>query len=168
MLYSKRDNNISIGMRRATASDVPKPIFGDDGGFVWQMESANRNKDSSGYNAQYETPPIPLISGGQRRANLRELELLFHPQGNWDLTMEVHRDGVLSQTLTFSMQSPGAAAGSISLDADVLAGNTVANTKRRLEGDARYLKLIGRNNTVNQNFAVINHMIKFKAGNNRP
>lgn len=168
VFYSKRDNNISLGMRRATASDVPKPVFGDDAGFLWDMEKTNRNKDSAGYNAQYETPPTPLISGGQKRANLRELEVIFQPQGNWDLTMEVHRDGVLSQTTTFSMQTPGAAAGSISLDADVLAGNTVANTKRRLEGDARYVKLIGRNNTANQNFAVMNHMIKFKMGNNRP
>ena len=165
--FSRRDTCPSIWLRRATATDVQKPVFGDSSGFVWAMEQSTRAKDGAGFRGQYETPAKPLYPNGSRRGNLKELEVVMDPQGNWDLTVEVHRDGELSQTLAFSMQSPGAAASSISLDSDVIAGNTVANKRERLFGDARYIKLIGRNNTLNENFAIASHIVKFSPGNNR-
>lgn len=166
-LYSSRDVCTALGMRRATATDISKPIIGDAAGFVYSLDQASRNKNSAAYTGQYETQPIALYSNGLKRGNLAELEITFQPQGNWDLTVEVQRDGIVSQTLAFSMNTPGAAVGSISLDADVLAGNIVANTKHRLIGDARYVKLIGKNSAANQNFAVMNHAVRFSEGNTR-
>ncbi len=107
---------------------------------------------------------MDVIEKGIRLANLYELQVVFNPVGNWDLTMEVHRDGQLGQTLLFSMQSTGGAVGSFSLDSDVLGGTTIQNAIQRLEGDCKYLKLLGRNSGAGQDFSVMNHLIRYKPG----
>lgn len=167
-LYSSRDVCPSLTVRRTSLTAVRKPSFGDNDGFIWQGDQTARTKDGEGYTAQYETVPSAIIPGGVHRANLEELQVVMQPQGNWDLTIETQRDGQVGQTLAFSMQTPGAAVGSISLDSDVLAGQVIANTKHRLEGDCHYLKLIGKNENASENFAVMSHIVRYTRGNERP
>ena len=167
-LYSSRDVCPALTMRRGSLTAVRKPSFGDTNGFIWQGDQTARNKDSGAYPAQYETVPVAVVPGAVHRANLAELQVVMSPQGNYDLTLEVQRDGQVSQTLAFSMQTPGAAVGSISLDADVLAGQTIANVKHRLEGDCHYIKLVGKNANANENFAVMNHLVRWSVGNENP
>lgn len=165
--FSRRDTCPSIWLRRATATDTQKPVFGDASGFVWAMEQATRGKAGIGFNGQYETRPIALYPKGIRRGNLKELEVVFDPQGNFDLTVEVLRDGSVSELLAYSQQTPGAAASSISLDSDVIAGFTIANRRHRMTGDCRYVKLIGKNAVLNETFAISNHIVRYSPGSNR-
>jgi hypothetical protein len=58
--------------------------------------------------------------------------------------------------------------GSISLDSDVLAGQVIANVNHRLEGDCRYIKLIGKNANEDENFAVMSHLVRWSPGNEAP
>jgi hypothetical protein len=146
---------------------IQKPSFGDTDGFLWQGDQTARSKDGAGYTAQYETVPASLVPGALTRGNLEQLHVVMQPQGNWDLTLEVLRDGVSSQTVAYSMQTPGAAAGSISLDSDVLAGQTIANVRHKISGDCRYVKLIGSNDNADENFAVMTHIVEFSKGNDR-
>lgn len=168
LLYSTRDVCPSLTLRRGSVTGIQKPSFGDNDGFIWQGDQTARNKGDAGYTAQYETVPVSLVPGALTRSNLEMLHVIMQPQGNWDLTLEVLRDGVTSQTLAYSMQTPGASGSTISLDSDVLAGQTIANVRHKLEGDARYVKLIGKNATADQNFAVASHIVEFSKGNDRP
>jgi hypothetical protein len=168
LLYSTRDVCPSLALRRSSLTAVQRPSFGDNDGFIWQGDQSARNKDNNGYNAQYETVPVSLVPGAITRSNLEMLHVIMQPKGNWDLTLEVLRDGEHSQTIAYSMQTPGAPGGTISLDSDVLAGQTIANVRHKLEGDARYVKLIGSNDNADENFAVMSHIVEFSKGNDRP
>ena len=55
--------------------------------------------------------PRTFFEGGLRRGNVAALEVVFAQLGNYDLNVEIHLDGKLSQTLTFSQQSAGGAVG---------------------------------------------------------
>lgn len=168
LLYSSRDVCPGLALRRPSGiNSARKPCFGDNAGFLWQADQTARNKNGAAYNGQYETPPIALYPGGKQRGNLKELILTQNPQGNFDLTVEVDRDGQVGQTLAFSQNTPGAPVGSISLDADVLAGQTITNVRHRLEGDCRFVKLIGKNANANETFAVMNHKVRYTPGNDR-
>lgn len=160
--WSTRDVCPSLALRQNVATQ--ELIIGDSSGYVWQCDQDTRSKDGAGYVGQYETPTVPIVEGGIRLANLEELQVVFSPAGNWDLSLEVHLDGKLSETLLFSMQTSGGAVGSFSLDSDVLAGNTIQNAIQRLHGDAKYIKLLGKNSGAGQNFAVMNHLIRYKPG----
>lgn len=167
LLWSTRDVCLSVAMRKGSVTAVAKPSFGDADGFIWQGDQVARNKGGEAYSAQYETVPVAVMPGAIQRANLAELQVVMEPSGNYDLELEVLRDGVPSQLLTYSMQTPGAGSGSISLDSDVIAGQTIATVRHRLEGDCRYIKLIGRNENEDENFAVASHIVRAEPGNER-
>lgn len=166
LFWSTRDDCVSLAMVKPSLTAVAKPSFGG-AGYVWMLDQAARNKNGDGYTSQYETVPVAIMPGAVQRANLEELQVVMEPMGNWDLEIEVLRDGVPSQTIDYSMQTPGAGAGSISLDSDVVAGQTIATVRHKLHGDARYVKLIGRNENANENFAVASHIIRATPGNER-
>ena len=165
--YSRRDVAVSIALQRETATSPLKPIFGDNAGTVWKLDQAARNKGGVGYRGQFETAPQSFFPDGIRMGNLEYVEVIFQEQGNYDLTLEVHRDGKLSQTLAFSQQSVGSAVGSVSFDADVLGGTTIANRRRRAVGDATRCKLIGYNQAVDQHFSVQELNVQFTPGGDR-
>ena len=154
ILPSRRDTCSAIALRRATRTSPPRPIIGDNAGFVWQLDQAARTKDGAGYRGQFEYAPRECYAGGSRRGNLAFLDVIFQEKGNYDLTVEVHRDGALSETKTFSQQSAGGAVGSFSLDSDVLGGTTIANRRHRIGGDALRVKLIGKNENAGEDFSV--------------
>ena len=133
-------------------------------GFIYQLDREARTKDGLGYTGQFETPPRPFFPDGIRKGNLEHLEVVFEPKGEWDVDMEIHRDGQLSQTIPFSQQNSGGAVGSFSLDGDVLGGTTIANKRMRALGDAQYVKLVGRNTGAGQDFSIQEMVLHFTPG----
>lgn len=154
ILPSRRDTCSAIALRRATRTSPPRPIIGDNAGFVWQLDQAARTKDGAGYRGQFEYAPRECYAGSSRRGNLAFLDVIFQEKGNYDLTVEVHRDGALSETKIFSQQSAGGAIGSFSLDSDVLGGTTIANRRHKVGGDALRVKLIGKNEQAGEDFSI--------------
>lgn len=165
LLWSSRDECPALALRREDKTQ--EPIIGDTTGTIWRLDRDARQKGGQGYRSQYEVPTQSLVEGGIRRMDLYEMQVLFHPTGNYDLNMEVQKmtkDGTVVENLTFSMQTFGTPIGSISLDPDVIAGVTVQTARRRLHGDANYVKLIGSNNNVNETYSVMHHIIRGKPG----
>lgn len=161
LFWSTRDEPIALALRRNGQTE--EPVIGGSDGTLWRLDQIARNKGGAAYTGQYECPSLPIIDG-TRFADLVELEVEMRPTGNWDLTMEVHRDGTLSQTFDLSMQTPGGAVGSFTLDGDVLAGQTIANVRQRLVGDCQYIKLLARNTNADENFSIMKHNIRYKPG----
>lgn len=165
LLWSSRDECPALAVRRENRTQ--EPIVGDATGTIWRLDRTARNKGGAGYRSQYEVPAQALCEGGIRRMNLYELEVIFRPTGDYDLTLEVHKmtkDGTDVETLDFSMQTFGVPIGSMSFDPDVLAGTTIQTARRRLHGDANYLKLIGYNNEADQTFSVMDMIVRGKPG----
>lgn len=154
ILPSRRDSCPAIALRRASRTSPPRPIIGDAEGFVWLLDQSSRSKDGAGYRGQFEYAPRTFFEGGGRRGNLEFLDLIFQEKGNYDVTVEIHRDGKLSETKLFSQQSAGGAVGSFSLDQDVLGGTTIANRRHRVGGDALRVKLLAKNDHAGEDFAI--------------
>lgn len=152
VLWSERDEMVCLSTWRA--SNIQQPMWGDEDGHVWLGDKAARNKDGSAYLGQFETPPFSLFPSDDRFANLKELNVTFKPKGAYDVSLEVHTDDDLSQTLTLSQQSTGSPSGSFSLDADVVAGDVIATTVVPLEGEARRVKFVGKNEGDDETFAI--------------
>lgn len=164
ILPSRRDTCSALALRRDTRTSPPRPIMGDHAGFVWSLDRATRTKDGLGYRGQFEYAPREFYPGGSRRGNLEFLDLTFAPNGNFDVTIEVHRDGALSETKTFSQQSAGGAVGSFSLDADVLGGTMIANRRHKVGGDALRVSLLGKNEGAGEDFSIQDINLYFSPG----
>jgi hypothetical protein len=160
--WSERDEMPVLGTRRR--SNVQEPIWGDSDGFVWVGDQATKSKAGAAYTSQFETPPVSLLPNGEQFGNLKELQVTFKPEGDYDLDMEVHGDSNLLQTLTVSQQVSGTPTGSWTMDADVLAGKVIRTSAHRLEGEARRVKLLGRNTEAAENFAVQQFNVRFTPG----
>lgn len=161
---SRRDICPSLWLH-PDAAGVPKPMFGDEEGFVWNADTDARNKDGVGFPVTFETAATDLSFLDPQLATRAKsgqfLELIFEPRGDWDLTVEVHWDDVLTSIVQFDMGSGGAALGSFILDTDVLAASVVRSARRRISGSGRRVKLIGENAGVDQDVSIAGFQMSF-------
>jgi hypothetical protein len=161
---SRRDVCSSLWLR-PDDQGVLKPVFGDDEGFVWLADQDARTKDGEGYPITFETAPTDLSFLDPQLATRSKsgqfLELIFEPRGNWDLTVEVHWDDVLTSIVQFNMGSGGAVLGSFILDTDQLAASSVMSTRRRISGSGRRVKLIGENVGDGQDISLAGFQLSF-------
>lgn len=162
LFWSTRDECTALTTWRN--ANLQEPLIGDSTGTVWRLDQTTKDKAGQGYLSQFEYGSFPILEKAIQSANLVDLQVVFAPAGNWDVVYEIHRDGKLSQTLYVSQQTTGGAIGSFSLDEDVLAGQVIQNAKRRLEGDCKYVKILGRNDQPGQDFSVMDHIIRYKPG----
>ncbi len=168
--WSPRDTATALWLKRDSGG-VPRPVMGDDAGFVWNLDQAVRSKDGVGYNAVFKTFDLDLSHLDPKLATVRKsgafLELVADAKGEWDLLVDIFWDGVLRQTLTFNMGSTGAALGSFVIGTDVLAGKAVLNKKRRVLGSGRRISFQGRNTGVGQDFSISKMLFHFTISDER-
>lgn len=159
---SRRDVAISLWLKPDT-SEIPIPVMGDASGFVWLLDRDNRSKDGAGYSMTFETANTDFGFLDQQLATRMKagqfLEISFEPQGNWDLTVEVFWDDVLTDTLIFNMGSGGAILGSFILDTDILAASSVRSARTKMDGSGRRLRLVGDNSGNGQNVSLANFYV---------
>ena len=168
--FSDRDTCVSMWVRNV--SSVPTLYSGDNAGFVWEMDTATRSKDSAGYNGEFQTPHYDLSHVdpklGPMIKNGKYLELVVDPQGNHNLSVDVYWDGQLHQTLQFNMGQTGVALGTFVLGTDRLGGSQVLNKKRKLTGRGRRISLVGRNSGAGQDFSISRFYLHFEVGGQTP
>lgn len=162
-----RDECEALCVRRDPDTKVAKPLAGGSTGFVHKLDQEARNKDGAGYTSGFLTRNMELFEGGQRNANLKELEIEFVPGGTWNLSIDVYLDGSFSETLTFLLQGVGGVLGSFLLDTDVLGVAAVQNSRARLHGSARRVQYQGYNNSANETYSIAGMTTKLTPGNER-
>ena len=169
-LLSRRDTPISMWMRSDVAS-VQKPAHGDLLGFVWRMDTEARNKDGAGYPASFETANMDMSFIDPKMATLNKtgdfIEIIFEPQGDWDLTVQVVWDDVPGPPILFSMGGEGAPLGSFILDTDVLSSTAIRSIRRRIAGSGRRLRILIDNQGVDQNISISDFYLSFRAMDER-
>jgi len=154
---STRDTLESLWLRQ-NSDGILVPVGGDNAGFVWLLDQETRSKDSSGYNAVFQTPHYDFshIDPGLafKKKNGAFLELVVEPKGDWSLSIDVMWDGELYETLSFNMGSTGAVIGSFVLGTDELATERIEYVKQILNGSGRTLSLIGRQSGAAEDFSI--------------
>ena len=106
---STKDTNEAMWFEQ-DADGIPRPIIGDNAGFVWKLDQTTRTVDGAGYGLRLRTSPTDFSDvkpeWAVKKAFIR-LHLEFEPVGNFDVTAKVYIDGVLKGTVTFNMGSAG-------------------------------------------------------------
>jgi hypothetical protein len=164
---STKDTNRSVWLRQ-DSSGIDRPTIGDNSGFVWNLDQDSRSVDGSGFNGKWQTPHLDLShldpALGILEKNGKFLEIVVEPKGNWDLSVDVLWDDVLSETIQFNLGSTGSTLGSFVLGTDVLAGSNLINKRRRLRGKGRRISLVGRNSGDGQDFSIAKFYLLFMRG----
>lgn len=169
-LTSERDTPISMWMR-PDVFGVYKPVHGDNAGFVWLMDQTARDKAGAGYIMSFETANTdlsfvdPLLATKNKTGDF--LELVFEPQGGWDLSVQVFWDDVPGPPLLYSMGGAGAALGVFTLGTDVLSNTGITSIRKRIAGSGRRIKLIASNSGVDQNVAISDFYLSFRPTDER-
>lgn len=170
-LVSRRDIPVSLWMR-PDALGVMKPAHGDDVGFVWLMDRTTKNKDGVGYNLSFETANTDLGFADPKLATVTKnfdfLEVVFEPQGDWDLIVQVIVDDTPGPPLLYSMGSSGGAPlGSFILDTSILGSTSIGSIRKRIAGSGRRIRILVDNAGVDQNVAVSDFFLSFRGGDER-
>ena len=155
--FSDRDICQSLWLRMDT-NNVPRPISGDNAGFVWQMDNETRSKDGQAYTAQFQSAHTDFSytdpSLGTRRKNGAFLECVMTAKGDWDLSCDIVWDGTVKHTVIFNMGVTGASLGSFTLGTDVIGGEQILNKRRKIWGSGRRFSIIGRQAGAGQDFSL--------------
>lgn len=162
---SRRDIAISLWMRPDNTDHIPRPTMGDNIGFVWKMDDLSRNKDGVAYPIKFDTAITDLAFLDDTLATKMKagqfLELASEPRGNWDLTVGVFWDDILSSTVQFNMGGAGAAIGSFILGTDVLGSDIVSSDRQRITGSGRRIRLIAENGGLDQDVSLAEFHLSF-------
>lgn len=169
-LLSYRDAPISMWMRPDTFG-VAKPVHGDPLGFVYLMDQVARNKAGAGYSFAFETANMDLSFVDPRMATLNKtgdfLEIVFEPQGDWDLVVQVVWDDVPGPPILYAMGGNSSPLGTFTLGTDALGSTSIRSIRKRIAGSGRRLRLICTNSGVDQNIAISDFFLSFRAMDER-
>lgn len=169
-LISRRDQPVALWMR-PDAFGVYKPVFGDIAGFVWLMDQEARNKDGAGYEMSFESSNMDFSWIDPRLATLNKtgdfLELVLEPQGDWDLIVTVVWDDVPGPPLLYSMGGDSAPLGTFTLGTHELGTTSIRSIRKRIAGSGRRLRLMVENNGEDENVAIADFLLSFRAMDER-
>lgn len=125
------------------------------------------NGFDEGYEARIQTPHMDMsfINPAQKESmKLWDfLEVTFEPTGRWNVTVDVHIDGVFTESIDYEV-SFGAVLDDFVLDNDVLSDRIPRAIRKPLHGSGRRISLVFRNSGVGQNFKIQNFGIYYRAG----
>lgn len=169
-LTMKRDTPIGMWMR-PDVFGVYKPAFGDLVGFVYLADQTARNKAGAGYDFSFESANMDLSFADPKLATMNKsgdfLELIFEPQGDWDLIVQVVWDDVPSPPMLYTMGGAGAPLGTFILDTDQLSSTSVKSIRKRIAGSGRRIRLLAKNSGVDQNVAISDFYLSFRSTDER-
>lgn len=167
---SRRDVGKAMWMRPNPAG-VEKPVLGDEDGFVWLMDTEERNKDGVAYTMRLETSDNdfahvdPELSA--RTKNGAYLEITADIVRNSFLNVTPIWDGFPGQPMIITLGSQGAALDAFVLDIDVLAAAGTVTVGHRLNGQGRRLKLVVENNVLDDEVRISEFKIGFGVADER-
>jgi hypothetical protein len=167
-LDDKEDHYEALFLYRE-ANGEQRVYGGGIGGKIYKLNQANRNVESAAYTGEFRTPDTDFEFALGRDLALREkrfdyLEMTVTPTGNYNITIDIIIDGVLSETVIMNLGSTGGVLGSFVLGTDRLGGQSIVNHKVRIHGRGQRLSLRGYNSALNQDFSISELAVHLKPG----
>jgi hypothetical protein len=168
--WSERDTCSALWLRK-DAIGIPRPMAGDNAGFVWHLDQATRSRDGAGYLGEFQTAHLDLSHINPQFGTIRKLgkflELVADPVGNWIVTVKVYWDQQERQTIQFNFGTVGFILGSGVLGVDALGTAQVSNRRRRLVGSGRRFSIRVSNSNIGEDFALARAYLEFSPGDER-
>lgn len=169
--WSDKDTCQSLWLRK-DADLIPRPMSGDDAGFVWRLDQETRAKDGGSYNGLFQTPQDDFSRIDAKLASRRKLgdflEMIGEPVGNYDVNVEVQWDGNTRQIVSFNQ---GAGQSSLGVDTIlgswILGGGELLVRRKRITGSGRRFSLVVRNNGAGEDFSISKFLLYFRVGDER-
>lgn len=156
--WSDKDQANCLGLIR-DVRHVPRPFYGSDDGYLYQMEHVMRNVGGSAFKAMWQTP---FLDFGFLDKKLEELDKIFdfigvtyESQGKWNLLCDVFVDDRFVQTIQFDMGRGTHLDGAFPLDKARLAGPGPVTPKLQpISAMGRRISLRFYQSGLNQGFKV--------------
>ena len=162
--YWDRDRNECLFLRKVAG--VQRLAMGDAVGQLWMLDDATRSADGAGYSFEWFlkdtdfSEVVPEWSG--RKKNLRFLQLEYDPRGTSTHQVSVYADGVLRQTIAFTLDPRGAVLP-VTLPFVLGMETLVATPRRRLRGHGTRIALQGLSSAPNQDVSIARVLIGLEA-----
>ena len=145
-----------LGLRRDIFG-VPRPFYGSDDGYVYEMDRKDREVAGEGYELVFETPQMdfgfidPTFADQNKIFQFLEIEAI--PCGNWNLSVDVFIDNKFSETIQFSMGQENPLDLFV-LDTDRLGGEAAFPYRKPLHGSGRRISFRMYNSGYKQNVKI--------------
>lgn len=140
----------SAAIRINPSNKVQELIFGDNTGFIRRQDLLDRSIDGgTGYNFRILSPAITLgiydAQGrprqGDQPVGIQRIYLRSRPTGDYNVNINVTRDGLAPETYSFHQGTQGFILGTSVLGTGRLGGGTIQTTAKRAVGLARTVRL---------------------------
>jgi len=168
---SRRDNVTAFWLRPDNIEGVLKPTIGTEDGCVFLLDDDARNKYGAAYPIEFTTASTDLAFAeptlATRQKNGQFLEIVYEPEGEWDLLVDIFWDDVYIETIPFNMGGAGGVLGSMLLGSDVIGMSGVKTSRRRIPGSGRRFRMNCLNEGVNQNVSISEFHLSFTIGDER-
>lgn len=138
---TRKDVQSALWMER-DADGIPRPMAGDDVGFVRKLDQTARTVDGAAYPFGLRTAATDFTDIDARMSGyklFKALHLEYVPSGAFDVTCEVIVDGMSMGFVTFSMDSAGSTLP-FTLPA-VLGGDELRRRTKDIIGEGYHLSL---------------------------
>jgi hypothetical protein len=138
---SEKDVSEALWLER-DVNGIPRPISGDNTGFVRKLDQVNRLVDTMAYPFALQTAPTDFSDVNPRYSSyklFRALHLEYVPAGNFSITAEVLIDGKSKGPVSFNMDTAGSTLP-FQLPG-VLGGDDLRRRTRDIAGEGYYASL---------------------------
>jgi hypothetical protein len=160
-------SSVSSALVTSVTGDF-KIYTGGYSGFIWELETANKNDNNNGYFAGIKTPELFFGDPRTAKKTIRGF-VSAREEGNYDLDVDIWVDSIKQAPTTIKPLGVGGVYGTGLYGTAVYGGE--AST--RLSFDLRYkvgesIQLQISNSNVNQPFFISRQMIDYKNLGRRP
>lgn len=139
----------SVGIRINPTTKANELVFGSTDGFLRREDLQDRSIDGgSGYSFRVLTPSIILGEvdsqgkpKGDQPVQLHRIWLRSRPTGEYNITINIYRDGYAPEAYTFGQGTQGFILGTSVLGTGRLGGGTLQTVVRKCQGRARSVRL---------------------------
>lgn len=137
---------------------IPRPFYGAENGFIYSMDSLDRNVGGVAYTGSFQTPYLdfawvdPKLS--DRDKIFEFIGLTFESQGNWNISADIFVDDRFVQTVQISMSRGKYLSGAFPLNSARLNGPNPISRHIKIEGFGKRISARFYNTTVGQNFKI--------------
>jgi hypothetical protein len=140
---------------------------GDYSGFIWRLETANKNDDSLGYYAGFRTP---FLTFGDNRTtkHYKRGRITAVPKGNWNLQVKTFVDLATYPAQNISLAGTGAVLGSFLLGTDSLGGQEIVDKIVIVDAVGKRISREYFNSNANEAFFISSLQEDFKPISVRP
>jgi len=153
---------------RKDSNTVPRPFYGANDGYVYQMDQTGWNVNGAPYVGEFQTPFVDFSFLDPKLADKAKifdfLSVTYQSIGNWNFYVDVSVDGVFIQTLTFAMKQTGATLDHFILDVNKLGatGTALAIRERLRSCTGKSISFRLYNGIVNQGFTIERLTVSFR------